>query len=122
MPGQPGVYGTLPGDVYSFAIIMQEVVIRGSPFCMLNLSAAGKNTTKQPPQQNECRITLLHRSYINFDTSYIFYGWDYSNLFGGITFLMLCELNDVCNKPRGMYPWIIEKLILLQSVVVMCQS
>lgn len=44
MPGQPGVYGTLPGDVYSFAIIMQEVVIRGPPFCMLNLSASGKNS------------------------------------------------------------------------------
>lgn len=48
VPGQPGVYGTLPGDVYSFAIIMQEVVIRGPPFCMLNLSAAGKNITSKP--------------------------------------------------------------------------
>lgn len=47
MPGQPGVYGTLPGDVYSFAIIMQEVVIRGPPFCMLNLSPAGKKATKK---------------------------------------------------------------------------
>lgn len=100
---------------------MQEVVIRGAPFCMLNLSAAGKNTTKQPPQQNECRITL-HHSYINFDTAYIFYGWDYSNLFGGITFLLLCELNDVCHNPRGLFPWIIEEVILLQSVAVMCQS
>lgn len=40
--GQPGLYGTLPGDVYSFAIVMQEVVIRGPPFCMLDLTAAGK--------------------------------------------------------------------------------
>ncbi|XP_061922081.1 retinal guanylyl cyclase 2 isoform X3 [Entelurus aequoreus] len=37
---QPGLHGTLPGDVYSFAIIMQEVVIRGPPFCMLDHSAA----------------------------------------------------------------------------------
>lgn len=45
VPGQPGLYGTLTGDVYSFAIVMQEVVIRGPPFCMLDLSAAGKMTT-----------------------------------------------------------------------------
>eukprot|EP00066_Takifugu_rubripes_P015667 XP_011604933.1 PREDICTED: LOW QUALITY PROTEIN: retinal guanylyl cyclase 2-like [Takifugu rubripes] len=51
MPGQPGVYGTLPGDVYSFAIIMQEVVIRGPPFCMLNLSASEilEKLCKPPP-------------------------------------------------------------------------
>lgn len=58
MPGQPGVYGTLPGDVYSFAIIMQEVVIRGPPFCMLNLSASGKNITIKPPLRSEYRIML----------------------------------------------------------------
>ncbi|XP_050295320.1 retinal guanylyl cyclase 2 [Anthonomus grandis grandis] len=27
--------GTQPGDVYSFGIILQEVVVRGEPFCML---------------------------------------------------------------------------------------
>ncbi|XP_054608923.1 retinal guanylyl cyclase 2 [Dunckerocampus dactyliophorus] len=37
---QPGLHGTLAGDVYSFAIITQEVVIRGPPFCMLDQSAA----------------------------------------------------------------------------------
>jgi len=26
------------GDVYSFGIIMQEVILRGAPFCMLDLS------------------------------------------------------------------------------------
>ncbi|XP_056426099.1 retinal guanylyl cyclase 1 [Hyla sarda] len=31
--------GTYRGDVYSFAIIMQEVIIRGTPYCMLELSA-----------------------------------------------------------------------------------
>ncbi|KAH8388462.1 hypothetical protein KR093_007256 [Drosophila rubida] len=30
--------GTQPGDVYSFGIIMQEVVVRGEPYCMLSLS------------------------------------------------------------------------------------
>lgn len=45
--GQPGLYGTLPGDVYSFSIIMQEVVIRGPPFCMLDLSDTGKTTAAQ---------------------------------------------------------------------------
>uniref|UniRef100_A0A3B4USJ9 Guanylate cyclase n=1 Tax=Seriola dumerili TaxID=41447 RepID=A0A3B4USJ9_SERDU len=46
--GQPGLHGTLPGDVFSFAIIMQEVVIRGPPFCMLDLSAEEK-LCKPPP-------------------------------------------------------------------------
>ncbi|XP_066537153.1 retinal guanylyl cyclase 2 [Hoplias malabaricus] len=36
----PGLIGTLPGDVYSFSIVMQEVVVRGPPFCMLEQSAA----------------------------------------------------------------------------------
>ncbi|KAI3375632.1 hypothetical protein L3Q82_003946 [Scortum barcoo] len=35
--GQPGLHGTILGDVYSFAIVMQEVVVRGPPFCMLDL-------------------------------------------------------------------------------------
>ncbi|XP_051918339.1 retinal guanylyl cyclase 2 isoform X2 [Hippocampus zosterae] len=48
---QPGLHGTLAGDVYSFAIIMQEVVIRGPPFCMLYLSAADvlEKLRKPPP-------------------------------------------------------------------------
>lgn len=31
-------HGTQAGDVYSFGIIMQEVVVRGEPFCMLSLN------------------------------------------------------------------------------------
>ncbi|XP_015037727.2 uncharacterized protein [Drosophila pseudoobscura] len=31
-------FGTQLGDVYSFGIIMQEVVVRGEPYCMLSLS------------------------------------------------------------------------------------
>ncbi|XP_007534431.2 retinal guanylyl cyclase 2 [Erinaceus europaeus] len=31
--------GSFAGDVYSFAIIMQEVMVRGNPFCMMNLPA-----------------------------------------------------------------------------------
>lgn len=31
--------GSQAGDVYSFSIIMQEVVVRGEPYCMLSLSA-----------------------------------------------------------------------------------
>uniref|UniRef100_A0A8C2CRR6 Guanylate cyclase n=1 Tax=Cyprinus carpio TaxID=7962 RepID=A0A8C2CRR6_CYPCA len=34
----PGLYGSHPGDVYSFSIIMQEVVMRGPPYCMLENS------------------------------------------------------------------------------------
>lgn len=33
--------GTYKGDVYSFSIILQEVVVRGPPYCMLGLSAEG---------------------------------------------------------------------------------
>jgi len=29
------------GDVYSFGIIMQEVILRGAPFCMVDLSPQG---------------------------------------------------------------------------------
>jgi len=29
------------GDVYSFGIIMQEVILRGLPFCMLDLTPQG---------------------------------------------------------------------------------
>lgn len=38
--------GTQPGDVYSFGIIMQEVIVRGEPFCMLALSPEGKGFVK----------------------------------------------------------------------------
>uniref|UniRef100_A0A8D2ZJT1 Guanylate cyclase n=1 Tax=Scophthalmus maximus TaxID=52904 RepID=A0A8D2ZJT1_SCOMX len=49
--GQPGLHGTLPGDVFSFAIIMQEVVVRGPPYCMLDLSATDivEKLCKPPP-------------------------------------------------------------------------
>jgi guanylate cyclase 2F len=30
--------GTQAGDVFSFGIIMQEVVVRGEPYCMLSLT------------------------------------------------------------------------------------
>ncbi len=30
--------GTQSGDVFSFGIIMQEVVVRGEPYCMLSLT------------------------------------------------------------------------------------
>ncbi|KAE8620380.1 hypothetical protein XENTR_v10010216 [Xenopus tropicalis] len=31
--------GTYRGDIYSFAIIMQEVIVRGPPYCMLEVTA-----------------------------------------------------------------------------------
>lgn len=33
--------GTSKGDVYSFSIILQEVVVRGPPYCMLGLPPEG---------------------------------------------------------------------------------
>ena len=38
--------GTQPGDVYSFGIVMQEVVVRGEPFCMLALTPEGKSCVR----------------------------------------------------------------------------
>uniref|UniRef100_A0A663ERT5 guanylate cyclase n=1 Tax=Aquila chrysaetos chrysaetos TaxID=223781 RepID=A0A663ERT5_AQUCH len=37
--------GTFKGDIYSFAIILQEVVVRGPPYCMSELSAEGSRGT-----------------------------------------------------------------------------
>ncbi|XP_066106127.1 retinal guanylyl cyclase 2 isoform X4 [Saccopteryx bilineata] len=42
--------GSLAGDVYSFAIIMQEVMVRGTPFCMMDLPAEEIiERLKEPP-------------------------------------------------------------------------
>ncbi|XP_046891893.1 retinal guanylyl cyclase 2 [Hypomesus transpacificus] len=49
--------GTYKGDVYSFAIILQEVVVRGSPYCMLGLTPEEiiRKVKKPPPM---CRPTV----------------------------------------------------------------
>ncbi|XP_029459004.1 retinal guanylyl cyclase 2-like [Rhinatrema bivittatum] len=43
--------GTFKGDIYSFAIILQEVVVRGSPYCMSSLSPEEiiRKVKKPPP-------------------------------------------------------------------------
>ncbi|XP_051497367.1 retinal guanylyl cyclase 2 [Apus apus] len=43
--------GTFKGDIYSFAIILQEVVVRGPPYCMSEFSAEEiiKKVKKPPP-------------------------------------------------------------------------
>uniref|UniRef100_A0AAV2J2J5 Guanylate cyclase n=1 Tax=Knipowitschia caucasica TaxID=637954 RepID=A0AAV2J2J5_KNICA len=49
--------GTYKGDVYSFAIILQEVVVRGPPYCMLGLTPQEiiRKVKKPPPM---CRPTV----------------------------------------------------------------
>ncbi|XP_024133094.1 retinal guanylyl cyclase 2 [Oryzias melastigma] len=49
--------GTYKGDVYSFSIILQEVVVRGPPYCMLGLSPEEiiRKVKKPPPM---CRPTV----------------------------------------------------------------
>ncbi|XP_065136206.1 retinal guanylyl cyclase 2 [Paramisgurnus dabryanus] len=49
--------GTYKGDVYSFSIILQEVVVRGGPYCMLGLSPEEiiRKVKKPPPM---CRPTV----------------------------------------------------------------
>ena len=33
--------GSQSGDIYSFGIIMQEIIVRGTPFCMMGLTDEG---------------------------------------------------------------------------------
>jgi guanylate cyclase 2F len=33
--------GSQHGDIYSFGIIMQEIIVRGAPFCMMGLTDEG---------------------------------------------------------------------------------
>ncbi|XP_005808967.1 retinal guanylyl cyclase 2-like isoform X1 [Xiphophorus maculatus] len=49
--------GTYKGDVYSFSIILQEVVVRGPPYCMLDLPPEEiiRKVKKPPPM---CRPTV----------------------------------------------------------------
>ncbi|XP_041850798.1 retinal guanylyl cyclase 2 [Melanotaenia boesemani] len=49
--------GTFKADVYSFSIILQEVVVRGPPYCMLDLSPEEiiRKVKKPPPM---CRPTV----------------------------------------------------------------
>uniref|UniRef100_A0A3Q0SQG1 Guanylate cyclase n=1 Tax=Amphilophus citrinellus TaxID=61819 RepID=A0A3Q0SQG1_AMPCI len=49
--------GTFKGDVYSFSIILQEVVVRGPPYCMLGLLPEEiiRKVKKPPPM---CRPTV----------------------------------------------------------------
>ncbi|MEQ2292058.1 Retinal guanylyl cyclase 2 [Ameca splendens] len=49
--------GTSKGDVYSFSIILQEVVVRGPPYCMLDLPPEEiiRKVKKPPPM---CRPTV----------------------------------------------------------------
>ncbi|XP_043913219.1 retinal guanylyl cyclase 2 [Protopterus annectens] len=46
-----GLHGTFKGDVFSFSIIMQEVVVRGPPYCMLDQPTAEiiQKLKKPPP-------------------------------------------------------------------------
>ncbi|XP_078732267.1 retinal guanylyl cyclase 1-like isoform X2 [Lampetra fluviatilis] len=43
--------GTARGDTYSFAIVLQELIVRGAPFCMVDLSAEEivRKVRKPPP-------------------------------------------------------------------------
>ncbi|KAK0149026.1 Retinal guanylyl cyclase 2 [Merluccius polli] len=49
--GHLSLHGNKPADVYSFAIIMQEVVIRGPPYCMMDLTASEilEHVSRPPP-------------------------------------------------------------------------
>ncbi|XP_016015890.1 retinal guanylyl cyclase 2 isoform X1 [Rousettus aegyptiacus] len=53
--------GSFAGDVYSFAIIMQEVMVRGTPFCMMDLPADEIiDRLKKPPPVYRPVVPLEH--------------------------------------------------------------
>ncbi|XP_006922777.1 retinal guanylyl cyclase 2 [Pteropus alecto] len=53
--------GSFAGDVYSFAIIMQEVMVRGTPFCMMDLPAQEIiDRLKKPPPVYRPVVPLEH--------------------------------------------------------------
>uniref|UniRef100_A0A8C9W873 Guanylate cyclase n=1 Tax=Scleropages formosus TaxID=113540 RepID=A0A8C9W873_SCLFO len=49
--------GTFKGDVFSFSIILQEVITRNSPFCMLDMPAEGERSRLRSPPPL-CRPTV----------------------------------------------------------------
>ncbi|KAK2153162.1 hypothetical protein LSH36_305g02012, partial [Paralvinella palmiformis] len=48
---KPKAKGTQKGDVYSFAIVLQELILRGHPYCMLEIDAEEiiRKVSKPPP-------------------------------------------------------------------------
>ena len=46
------------GDVYSFGIIMQEVILRGPPFCMLDLTPQGECVIRTNERTRDADVLL----------------------------------------------------------------
>ena len=57
-----GDAGTQRGDVYSFAIIMQEVVLRSRPFAMVDISAQGGAMLQRHAAKNKHTKTCDFRN------------------------------------------------------------
>lgn len=55
--------GTYKGDVYSFSIILQEVVVRGPPYCMLGLPAEGVYASQRRRRCRSFEAEKLEKSY-----------------------------------------------------------
>ncbi len=49
------------GDVYSYAIIMQEIIVRGHPFCMLELDPEGTHFLQS--RGNQKQVERTHRNF-----------------------------------------------------------
>lgn len=48
--------GSQPGDVFAFAIIMQEVIVRGEPYCMLPLTPEGERDASHSTYSRLCLV------------------------------------------------------------------
>lgn len=65
--------GTQMGDIYSFAIIMQEVLVRGEPFCMLTLTPEGKPHREKLCHVRETKYSLKKKRVIKHILKVRFY-------------------------------------------------
>ena len=75
-PGCRPANGTQEGDVYSFAIILQEILFRASPYFLDFTDTHGKsNTAETSDTDNKNVYLLINSSYgtLKIEVLYLFY-------------------------------------------------